>query len=229
MKNRWIPILALLALPMLAACSDDDDVARATYQVTVYNLTEAQPLSPPVVVLHGAAYSAWTLGSPATVGLETLAEGGSGATLMTEANADAAVRTVEIGSAVVGPGASAQLTASMPASSDARLTVAAMLVNTNDGFTGVTGHDLSGLAVGESLMVPARVYDAGTEDNSETAATVPGPAGGGTGFDAARNDSNKVLLHGGVVSNQDGLPTSALTGNHKFDNPAMRIVVTRTG
>jgi len=84
------------------------------------------------------------------------------------------------------------------------------------------------LAVGESLMVATRAYDAGTEANSETSATVPGPAGGGTGFNVVRDDVDRVSLHSGVVSNQDGLPTSALSDLQRFDNPTARIVVTRT-
>lgn len=230
MKKRWIPMLALLALPLLSGCNDDDTpVAMATYEVKVFNLTEAQPMSPPTLLLHGAAYTAWSVGTAATVGLENLAEGGSGAVLMMEGNADPAVSTTFMASAVVGPGASGTYSVTMPVSSDARLTVATMLVNTNDGFAGVMGKDLSGLAVGDSLMAAARVYDAGTEANTETAATMPGPAAGGEGFNAVRDsNTSAVSLHGGVVTSQDGLATSALNSLHRFDNPAMRVVVTRT-
>ena len=49
------------------------------------------------------------------------------------------------------------------------------------------------------------VWDSGTEANSETAATIPGPAGGGEGFNATRDDSDTVSFHSGVISQDDGL------------------------
>ena len=96
-----------------------------------------------------------------------------------------------------------------------------MLVNTNDGFIGLNGVDISELGIDESLVLYARVYDAGTEANTETAATVPGQ--GGEGMNAARDDRDFIA----VVSQDDGLATSALDASHRFDNPAARIVITR--
>lgn len=109
-----------------------------------------------------------------------------------------------------------------------RLTLATMLVNTNDAFVGLDGVDLSGLGRNESMVLHARVYDAGTEANSETAATIPGPAGGGEGYNAARDERDFIAVHRGVVSRDDGLATSALDASHRFDNPGARIVITRT-
>ena len=71
------------------------------------------------------------------------------------------------------------------------------------------------------------VYDAGTEANTEEAATLV-TAPGGEGFNAERDDVDFVAMHPGVVGNQDGLTNSALTGAHRFDNPAVKITVTRT-
>ena len=69
--------------------------------------------------------------------------------------------------------------------------------------------------------------DAGTEVNSEAAGTMPGPADGGEGFNATRTDTGYVAMHPGVVTVDDGLTNSVLTVQHKFDNPAVRIMVTR--
>ena len=70
-------------------------------------------------------------------------------------------------------------------------------------------------------------YDAGTEANSESSGTIPGPADGGEGFNSERNDSQIVSAHSGVVGQDDGLTQSVLNGNHKFDNPIMAITITR--
>ena len=83
--------------------------------------------------------------------------------------------------------------------------------------------------MGESLRITAPAYDAGTEANSERAAGIPGPAAGGEGFNAVRDDEDFVRGHSGVVSSQDGLDDSVLTGAHRWDNPVFSLVVTRTG
>lgn len=86
-------------------------------------------------------------------------------------------------------------------------------------------------------------WDAGTEANTETAATMPGPAasaagGGGeaAGYDVVRDDlADAVRLHQGVVTSanaddpsREGLSTSVLTEAHRFDFPTSRVVITRT-
>ena len=110
---------------------------------------------------------------------------------------------------------------------DAKLSVATMLVNTNDAFSGLNALDLRTFAVGDSWTATARVYDAGTEVNSEAAGTMPGRVDGGEGFNASRTDTGFVAMHPGVVTGDDGLTNSVLTVQHKFDNPAVRIMVTR--
>ena len=79
------------------------------------------------------------------------------------------------------------------------------------------------------LSVRSIAYDAGTEADSEEAATIPGPAGGGEGFNVARDDqADRVSMHSGVVSNNDGFATSNLTEQHRFDNPVVQIRIERT-
>jgi hypothetical protein len=107
-------------------------------------------------------------------------------------------------------------------------TAATMLVNTNDAFSGLTGIDISTMAVDDKKSWRLNVYDAGTELNSEAMGTIPGPADGGTGFDASRDDVDFVGYHSGVVSQDDGLSSSVLTQAHRFDNPAIKLTITRT-
>jgi hypothetical protein len=107
-------------------------------------------------------------------------------------------------------------------------TAATMLVNTNDAFSGLTGIDISTMAVDDKKSWRLNVYDAGTELNSEAMGTVPGPADGGTGFDASCDDVDFVGYHSGVVSQDDGLSSSVLTQAHRFDNPAVKLTITRT-
>src|SRR2546421_8110791 len=55
------------------------------------------------------------------------------------------------------------------------LSAATMLIQTNDGFTGLDSVPLSAATADKETQA----YDAGTEDNSEAAADVPGPPFGG--------------------------------------------------
>jgi hypothetical protein len=223
-------LLTALALP-LAACLDDDDDGGAdtrSYRIEVTNATYNQPLSPVAAALHGEGFAFWRAGEAASSALEELAEGGDNTALLDAAAASDQVLDSAGGSAPIAPGASETLTLTSQAQGDLYLSVATMLVNTNDAVTGVAGLPLSGLAAGESVAVHGRVYDAGTEANSETAGTIPGPADGGVGFDAARDDRDFVAIHPGVVSADDGLTTSVLDESHRWLGPGCRVRVTRT-
>ncbi|MBE1298459.1 MAG: hypothetical protein GJ680_00920 [Alteromonadaceae bacterium] len=240
MKHLNKAQLALLVAASLglAACSDDNDNAvevvtpapapaptpvLSSYDVTVTNLTNAQPLSPIAVALH-AEGQLWQIGAEASEELEYLSEGGDNSFLL----ANAAVVASASGMGIVAPGASETISVSIEDNSEALITIATMLVNTNDAFTGLNAHSLASLGVGETMTRTTFVYDSGTEANTEAMGTIPGSADGGTGFDAMRDDAGFISMHPGVVGNDDGLSTSVLTQAHRFDNPAMRISITRT-
>jgi hypothetical protein len=151
----------------------------ASFDVTVSNLTNAQPLSPAAVIAHQVGYSYFAVGFPATAGLEQMAEGGDNSALIAEADADAGVTVTGSGAGPIGPAASETVTIDMLESElpGLRLSVATMLVNTNDAFTGLNGMPVESMAVGDIVVVRGVAYDAGTEAETETAATIPGPGG----------------------------------------------------
>ncbi|MFK7829924.1 MAG: spondin domain-containing protein [Congregibacter sp.] len=237
MQRITVPLL----LCLIAGCSDSNNSgpdpvepappapapANAIFEVSAVNLTIGQPLSPLAVIAHDDSFQAFAIGQPASVGLEVLAEGGDNGDFLNEVEGRAEVS----GTAPIGPGASDSLELELDSDdpSSTRLTVMSMLVNTNDAFSGINGIDISAMAVGDSLTRNAIAYDAGTEANNEAAGTIPGPADGGEGFNAARDDlSDQVTMHGGVVTGDDGLSGSVLDQTHRFDNPVVRFTVTRT-
>ncbi len=193
------------------------------YQVTVSNLTNAQPLSPMALILHQSG-EIWQIGQPASLMLETLAESGDNAAVM----AAEFVVSAASNEAVLLPGAQAQMTISTTDETATKLSLATMLVNTNDAFTGFNVVDLAGLEVDGAMSFTTGVFDAGTEVNSELPGTIPGPADGGEGMNEARDDVNFVAMHPGIVSHDDGLTQSVLSSDYKFDNPAMIVKVVRT-
>ena len=201
------------------------------FEVTVVNLTNAQPLSPPGVVVHEGAFRVFEVGTAATVGLEELAEGGDPAALLAEADGqDGVLQTLSF-DGPVPPGATStsQFTVVESELRELSVSVATMLVNTNDAFTAVNSAEgFDQMAPGSTVSFRTIAYDAGTEADTEAPGTIPGPADGGEGFNADRDDEfDRVSMHGGVVSASAGLATSRLTDQHRFDNPVAEIRITR--
>jgi hypothetical protein len=240
--NKKLALTAIVTV-MLSACggssSDSEEMVvevpapdpmfTYTYQVTVTNLTYAQPMSPVALVLHNEG-QLWSIGEMASVALENLAESGDNSAVL----AESIVLSGQGGAGLLLPGMSEMVDVSYTVSdvnnAPMMLSLATMLVNTNDAFTGINALAVNNLAVGESISLTTSSYDSGTEKNSELMTTIPGPAGGGTGegFNAERDDIDKVAMHSGIVSADDGLMVSALTQAHRFDNPTLAIMVTRT-
>ncbi|SFV66840.1 hypothetical protein MNB_SM-4-1255 [hydrothermal vent metagenome] len=215
-SNIIVPTLLLASMVTFSACgTDEDSVGVATssyiYSVSVTNLTAGQPMSPILLTSN----SLFTVGETASLGLEKLAEGGD--------NSDLVDSNGVSGSGLLTPGSSEILTLTTSSTS---LSIATMLVKTNDAFAGVNAYDVSGLAVNANTTFYLNVYDAGTEANSETNTTVA--AFGVEGFSTMRDDSDKISIHPGVISNEDGLSTSALTAFEKFNNPVVAVTITRT-
>ncbi|AZZ99123.1 spondin domain-containing protein [Pseudoalteromonas sp. R3] len=204
---------------------DPADPTPTTVELTITatNLTYAQPLSPIAVALHQEGQF-WQVGEPASNALEVLAEGGDNSDLL----ALGVVQSKASATAPLPPGQKAQLTLTHDSLDGQKLSLISMMVNTNDGFTGLNALDVSAMTVGQTMTFTTHAYDAGTEANTEAQGTIPGPADGGAGFSADREALNKVAMHPGVVGMDDGLTTSVLTSSHKFDNPLMTVTITRT-
>jgi len=235
MKKKLVATSLLATTLVLVGCGDDDDPVMVvepepmptpvtySYEVMVTNLTNAQPVSPVAVVLHDEG-NVWQLGEMASNALEVLAESGDNSGLL----AESFVMASASGADVIMPGASETVSVSITDMMPSKLSVVTMLVNTNDAFSGFNAMDIANLEVGESISLRTGSYDAGTEKNTESMASIPGPAAGGEGYNEARDDVDFVAMHPGVVSMDDGLMSSALTQAHRFDNPTLAITFTRT-
>ena len=235
-NRKWRPTLLTLAiLSGLAGCGDSSNTEAVqtppppapvtfSFDVAVTNLTNNQPLSPIALIAHQQG-NIWTLNESASIELELMAEGGDNSLLTA---IDFAMSSVS-GAAPVGPGASDLLSLTINDSIDGMfLSIATMLVNTNDAFSGINRFDISQFTVGQTQTMLTAAYDSGTESNSEALGTIPGPADGGEGMNVARDDVDFVSRHSGVVSADLGLTTSILDESHRFDNPVLKIVITRT-
>ena len=212
-------VLAASALSGAAGVAAAEMEGEASYRVTITNLAVGQPLTPPLVVLHGAEASLVEAGAPASDGLQQLAENGNPQVLVDALTGAEGVGAVTVGDhpIVAGgvPGAAevpsvATLELSGPAEAGL-ISIASMLICTNDGFSIV--HDAPLPAeVGESAVFYSDAYDAGTEVNTESFADLVPPCQGLVGVSGEAEGagaSNPGLAEGGVVAAHAGIAGEA--------------------
>ena len=198
------------------------------YEVTVYNATRGQPVTPPVAATHTSDFQLFEIGedletSDLGIALRKQAEDGPTGDLVMELNGDPEVsHAVAFGGMPFGPGGMAVFT--VMASGNAKyLTLTAMLATTNDAFAAVRGIRLPN-GIGDTVTVYGNAYDAGTEANSEDCDFIPGPdcnnpferdTGGAEGF---------VHVHSGVHGGVDLDPS-----DHDWRNPVIQVTIERIG
>src|SRR5437868_3482011 len=140
MLNLKRILIGMLALTLLGPPMASHRVASAaqagtkTYEITVTNINSGkQGLSPLVIATHPASVHAWQLGQQASKGLELVAEEGMPDMLATELKDKAT--DVATTHAHLLPGDS--ITVRITAKEGDMLSAATMLIQTNDGFTGL--------------------------------------------------------------------------------------------
>ena len=187
--------------------------------LTVRNVTAGQPLTPAVVVVHdGSAVPAARQCAEDLAGLEELAESGQPAALAASLRDVAGVKdTLTLDPPPLPPGQEATVTISV--SPGDHVSVISMLACTNDAIT------IGTLIVPEADSLPAmssgRVYDAGTEENAETAATVPCLGGEGVSSGDAPDGEGAIAHHAGIGGEAD-----LSAEQHGWDGPAMQLFLT---
>jgi Spondin_N len=217
------------------------DAPVATYEVTITNLTEGQPLTPPVVATHRAATSVFTVGQPASFELKEIAENGNLAPMIAALASDKHVADSSAASAPLVPAGlpgsamfGDSVTLTVTASEGAKfLSFASMLICTNDGFTGVDSLRLP-THVGDGVTVRSAGYDAGTERNTEDFADIVPPCQGLVGVSSGEpgtGTSNPTLAEGGVIHHHPGIIGGAdlVPGVHGWTDPVAEIAVERVG
>lgn len=207
----------------------------ATYRVTLHNTAGAlQPLTPAVIALHAPATGIYTVGEPASPQLERLAESGMRDPLAALLGNDSRVFDVTIATGPDGPFLpDEEGSATIQGPPGSRLSLAAMLVCTNDGFTGLDGVRLPG-HVGGTETFQLHAYDAGTEQNTEASTDLVPPCvmattgseGGTVADQPAIAEQNVVRPHPGIDDDTDG--DDILTvGQHQWSDPIATVRVER--
>lgn len=224
---------SIMSSEMSSTMSSSSAIAMVTvkYAITVNNITAGQPLSPVAVVLHKPGYIPFVVGMPVSVGIEKIAESGNPGDFLAEVDALETTVTQGRAESPLMPGNQNEIMLTTEVEENQltmlQLSLVSMLGNTNDGLTAISAENIGWMEIGESKIINTLSYDAGTEANTETMETVPGPISGGEGFNAARDDiADAASLHPGAVTQLDDA-SSALTSMQRWDNPVARITITR--
>lgn len=164
------------------------------HKVTVTNLTQGQSFTPILGVTHEDDVSMFAAGSAASPELAALAEGGDTAPLADLLAGSGSVADLETTDGLLGPGES--VTFMIRSSRRAGyLSVAAMLIPTNDAFFALNG---AKVPRGGSTTYRVVAYDAGSEPNTESCDDIPGPVCGGEGGSPTAGGEGFVHVHNGI-------------------------------
>jgi len=227
--KRFCTMLSLLAI---GATLSDSALAQngPQYEVTVTNLTRGQQFTPILVATHREGVALFQLGAPASSQLATLAEEGNTGPLTSLLLGTPGVHDVQSSpppppaSNLIDPGEAISVIVNGGQGAD-QLSVAAMLIPTNDGFFALNGVELPKGNRAATYVAPA--YDAGSERNDELCASIPGPnftecGGPGGGAAVVGGEENYVHIHAGIhgIGNLD-------EANRDWRNPVAQITIRR--
>ncbi len=156
---------------------------EATFKIIIENVTPAtaigasQPLSPPVIATHDLSLGIFKPGHYASDELRQIAEDAVNGPMVQILKQSSHVFEIVEGGGAILPGTSAEYM--IKTKKRYRwLSFVAMLVNTNDGFTGVSRLPLILPKNGKNRSFYLPAFDAGTEKNTELKSDIPGPCCG---------------------------------------------------
>lgn len=205
------------------------------FEVTIENLTTSQPLSPGVIATHDETVSLFEIGEFASEGIRLIAEEGDPSVAVAELEAepgafDVLATDMPIHINVPGAPGSSSLSVQVRANGDARyVSIATMLVCTNDGFTGANALPLPDGA--EAVTYYVEAYTSGTELNNELSPYIADgcgqigpPVGGRLPMDG--NDRiptmEPIAMHPGIHGTGD-----LVLSRHSWRGPIARITIAR--
>ncbi len=244
MHKIKIVIAMLFLIPLFFACNEEGPVSSdsqvssdadfseqfakrggsyAEFEITIENLTPAtgpgasQPFSPPVIATHTPLFKIFKLGQYASDELRQLAEDAvNGPMINSLTNSDFVFDVVEGSGGPIFPGTSQTFTikTQLPF---IKLSLVSMLVNTNDAFVAANSVRLPLFGSRDYYL---RVYDAGTERNTESAMHIPGPCCGSPHVRVPTYE--RIRFHEGIQGYGNLDP--AVYG---WDEPAAKLTITR--
>ncbi len=218
-KLTGVAIVASLVFASSSALAG----GSAYYEVTITNITKSIIFTPIVVASHRKKLSLFELGERASEALATIAESGGHeplAEMLANNGAD-----VGNSGGLLFPGESVKVTVSA-AHGARRITVASMMLPTNDGFIALNGVKAPKRG---SVTYYSPGYDAGSEPNDELCENIPG---GGMCAGEGRSDLDDsiegyVHIHRGIHGPSGTFVSDLAADVYDWRNPVAKITITR--
>ena len=178
-------VLMVFAVQGVTFAQEEPPLRPFTFEVTLTNLTEGAPgqagqvFSPPFIVTHAPRERFVQMGESASDELRILAEDGANGPIAVLAEGLDFVLDVLALDGPLPPGESVTVMI-LGGPGGPHLSLATMLVQTNDGIAAADSLDLFDENLEpRTFTIDLMAYDAGTEENNELATHVPGPPFGG--------------------------------------------------
>ena len=196
--------------------------------VKITNNTNGIYFTPLLVSAHPATTALFMSGTAASANLQAMAEGGD----ISGLSADLALENADVvenpAGGLLDPGASTMTTLAT-ATENTNLSIAGMMLPTNDGFVALNNWKVPTTAGTYTININA--YDAGTEANSELITDIPADPGAknGTGATGVTTTiEGYVHIHRGTVGDSDasGGASDLNVSAHRWLNPVATVTVT---
>lgn len=213
----------ITAAGLIAAASASQ---AADLTVTLTNATHGIVFTPAVVAAHADTVTVFQSGTAASAALKAQAEEGMTGALKTMYDNAAANSAIAQAPLTGGNSVSFDLSTS---DSNKYLSITSMLLPTNDAFVGLSNWKIP--TTPGTYRINLNAYDAGTENNDELAASIPGPDGltgtGGTGVVATGDENGVVHIHRGNLgdTNANGGVSDINSKTQRWLNPVARLTV----
>lgn len=220
MKKSFLTTLSLFLMAsfMLSGLAFAGGKHKRWYAVTITNITHGQVITPPVLASHNDEFQLFNVGEPAIPELVALAEDGPTGDLLALLESTHDVYDSIAADGPVLPGESVTLEISTR-KHFREITVVGMLATTNDAFFGVQGVQVPKK---HEIVVYAPAYDAGSEANSESCETIPGPPCGNPFVRDTGEAEGYVHIHAGIHGIGDLDPSVK-----DWRNPVAKITIER--
>lgn len=233
--SKQLACSAALLAGLAAGAATTAAAAPTYYEISITNLTDGQPLTPPIVATHRRPFHIFENGDPASFQLKEIAENGNLGPMAELLNAnkhvfESKIIISDMGPPPILPGAVVHF--SITSAHGAKyFSFASMLICTNDGFTGIDSLRLP-KHVGDSETHYAMAYDTGTEINTEDFADIVPPCQALVGVmsdDAGTGVSNPDLAENSVIHPHPNIAGFAdlVPEVHGWLGPVAEITVTR--
>jgi len=241
LRRRTLLGLAGVLVLVVGAGAATGTPETARYRVTLTNLTDSQPFSPPVAATHKKSVRMFEIGGLASDELAAIAQGGDPEPMFNLFDGAKHVTDVvnvrrpltRLGT-TVGPFTDSA-TFEIEATPGDRFSLATMLICTNDGFLGLDAVDLP---KGGSATYMLNGYDAGRENNNELSENIvdpcsllgpvalPGDLDGNVDTGSVLTSPAQPIAHHPGISGTTGELSSTL---HDWLDPVARVVIERVG